>query len=932
MANFSGGQSALPGTYSEASTLTSGTSSPATNRVASIIGLGARSEVIISSALGGGLDGLDGYWSNVGASDGRHFALSTSPIISNRTQLFKKGVLLQGTEDDLPNSNPFSDSYDYRIDITSGDIELQTAHLVDQGGTFYTNGVANVGVGTLTNLSLVDVNANSETWTIKCVSVQRNNLNQPIPGTAVFVAFGSVSGNVLNANGSPATWIANNTVATNSILSFSIFETLSGLSTISPFRQGDYFTIEVASGVLSKNDSLTASYIAVADINNPTFYSTIKDIQSNFGLPSLSNTLSLGCQLAFANSTPGIMCVEAAPSLPRRISYELETAFPATSTNVKDFQIPLPLGVTPDVNSAIHVFVTNPNSGVETQLLPNMFPFFTLGTGSNPSVSSFVFDNANPPAGNSFSYSVLQEFASLNFLQDGYVNRDLTTQINATLSSASVSFNSTYVGKFVSVIDAINNANVGTFAIVGVVNGALQIRSENSTPAVFFSDFVNDTSVSFQLINPLTGLVVAASSGTDGTLLTSGAGTAQGTFNSTAVNFSTLAGFPHLYLKVTSSTTAGNVGLFDILSYSSGPNTLTIAKTFVSEHSLKIEVIDPTQLSSYLILNHNVVPLNNSLRVTIVDTKDASFFDAGWEKALASLEPQEIDILVPLPLQTISVIFQNALSHCQSMSSIINRKERVLYVGAINGLTPANLTGAKLAAVEDIGILEGIEGNTVAEILAGNTEDLANYSVPAAFGDTYRCVYFFPDQIVVQVGTSNQIIDGFYLAAAGAGYTSGQVSIPTPLTNKILSGFTILNNRLFTETVYRQLASAGVTSLIPVAGGGSVRWGLTTTQSGFIEEQEISIVFIRDAVSKSMRTGFAGFIGNAEDNDSIGTLTSRAVSLLNSFIGAKLITAYTGLSVSRDLVVPTQFNVVCLIQPTYPINTIFINISVGIIG
>ena len=423
MSNIPGAPNVLPGVFTNVITQSTGASVPGGIRVSCIIGEGARSEIIVASALGNGNDGLDGYYTSTTGSDGRHFLLNYSPIISNRTQLYRNGVLLQGLEEQI-DQNAFSNLYDYRIDINTGRIELQRAHLVDQGGTFYLNGSTNVGLGTIQNLSLVDVNAPNESWTIKCVSVQRNNLNQPVPGTAQFIAFGSVSGNVLDANGNPVIWVANNQVVTNTILMFSIAETMSGNTTISPFREGDYFTIEVSSGVLSKNDSLTANYIAVADINDPTFFDSISDINKKHGLPSLDNTLALGCQLAFANSPPGIMCLQAAPPLPRRTSYVLETNFLATSTNVNDFVIPLPLGVSPDPNSSIHVFVTNPATSVEKQILPNKFPFFTLGTVGQPTISEFVFDNANPPAGNSYSYSVTQTNATLNFGQDGYINRE----------------------------------------------------------------------------------------------------------------------------------------------------------------------------------------------------------------------------------------------------------------------------------------------------------------------------------------------------------------------------------------------------------------------------------------------------------------------------------------------------------------------------
>lgn len=926
MANVPSAQNSLPGVITNVVTQSNGASVPAGTRIACIIGEGARQEIIVAAAAGGGNDGLDGYYTSATGSDGRHFLLQNSPIVSNREKLYKNGVLLQGLEEAI-DQNPFPNTYDYRINIANGQIELQRAHLVNQGGSYYVNGVTNIGIGTINNISLVDVNAPNETWTVKCVAVQRNNLNQPIAGTAQFVAFGSVSGNVLDANGNPTIWVANNQVVSNSILMFSISETTNGPTTISPFRPGDYFTINVSSGVLSKNDSLTATYIAVGDINSATFFTSVQQINTKHGLPSLTNTLSLGCQLAFANSPPGIMCLQAAPPLPRRISYVLETSFPATSTNVNDFVIPLPLGVSPDPNSNIDIFVTNPATGVEKQLLANKFEFFTLGDNGKPTISEFVFDNAMPPAGNSYSYSVTQTNATINFGQDGYINRDLTTQINALFSS-SIVFDNTYVGLELSVIDAVNNANVGTFAIVGVVGGQLQIRAEATPP---FADFINDPTTTFELIDPIFGEVVAGSGGSDGALIAT-PDTATGTLQSGTVNFNTFNVIAlGLKLKITASADASNIGLYDITSYNSGSNTLTIAKSFVSEHSLKYEVVDPSQTSDYLVLNHNVVPNNYSLRVTIVDVQDATFFDAGWETALMALEAQELDILVPLPLQTISVIFDNAMNHCLAMSNLLNKKERVLFIGAINGLTPDNVTGVSLAAVENIGVLEGIQGATVADVLAGNTEDLANYSVSAAYGQTYRVAYFYPDQIVVQVGGSNEIIDGFYIAAAAAGYTAGVSNIASPLTHKTLSGFTINVNRMFSNTVLEALAAAGIATLQPVAGGGQVLWGITTSQSGFPEEQELSIVFIRDRIAKGMRTGFDGFIGTPENSDTQGTLLARAIAMLRGFVGQGLITAYTQPTVVRDSVEPRQWNITVKVQPTYPIDWIYITIDVGTI-
>lgn len=940
MANIPGATNALPGVFTDVITQSRGVSVPGGSRIAAMIGEGSTDETIVSQAVGGGQDGLNSSYIGTTGRDGRHFQLANFPLISNRTTLFKNGLPLKGLES-LIDSNPFSFQYDYRIDITTGRIELQRAHLQDQGGAFYTPLSTNVGLGSINNLTLVDPNAPPETWTIRCVKVQRNPLNQPIGGTASFLAFGSVSGAKLDANGNPIVWVANNNVVSNGTLSFSILETTTpGPVYTSPFREGDAFTIVVQSGVLVRNDSLTANYVPVANLNDPVLLQGLGDVVRRHGLPSTDNNLALGCQLAFANSAPAVMTVQAAPSLPRRTSYVLDSDVNSLAPDDDEFIFPLPVGVIPDFNSNIHFFVTNNATNVETQILPNKFTYYLLDTPGNPTTHAFIQDNVNPPGGHSYSYTVKQSLEALNFGEDGYIGRDLGHQ-GAGVFSSSVTFDSSYVGKALKIIDSNNSSNLGVFHVTAVTNGKLYFVADGTTfsPSTltanpsYLSNFITEPSgLTFQLIDPVTGLQVGSYAGTDGyvvPVVTPG----DGYFKSPSFDFSTVVGITGLKLKLSGSAVAsasapvGNNGLYDILA--SSRTGLLLQKELVNESGLEYEVLDPTATSNYVVVNKNVVPNGYGLRVTIVNSKDASFFDAGWINALASLQKVECDILVPLPKQTISVIFQNSLAHCLTMSNIKNKKERVLFIGAINGLTPDNLSGTTPAAVENIGILEGIQGETITDILAGNVEDLANYSVPDAFGNTYRCVYFYPDQIVVQAGTDNVLIDGFYLAAAAAGYAAADIRIENPFTNKVFSGFTILRNKQFSPQTLEQLASAGVTTLQPVAGGGRVVWGITTSQSGFPEEQEISIVFIRDRVAKTLRAGFQGFIGTPESPNTGAVLNTRGVILLNSLVSQGLITQYKDLAVVRDDVDPRQWNVSVRVQPTYPINFIYIKVSLG---
>jgi hypothetical protein len=254
----------------------------------------------------------------------------------------------------------------------------------------------------------------------------------------------------------------------------------------------------------------------------------------------------------------------------------------------------------------------------------------------------------------------------------------------------------------------------------------------------------------------------------------------------------------------------------------------------------------------------------------------------------------------------------------------------VLYTGAQTGLTTANVLGTTSAAIEDIGMLEGIQGDSATEILAGNTEDLVNYGVSTNFGDTYRVVYFYPDSIVKVINGTRTTLPGYYMGPAAGGWTAGNANIAMPLTYKTLVGFTILNSKVYNQQVLNDLGNNGITVVQPVTGGGKVQHGKTTTQSGYAEEEEISIVFIRDYIARTMRNSFQAFIGQPEDDTLIPSLTARALSLLSAFISQGLITDYRNLSVARDETEPRQWNITVEIQAVYPINWIYIDLSVGL--
>lgn len=819
MANFPGSTGALPDAVAEVVTNTRAVSVPSGQRLVAIVGEGTRVERLVASAVGSGRDGLNDSYSSTNGSDGRHFLLTNAPVVSNRTTLFKNGIPLTGVEGSIDDSS-FDSRYEYRLEIETGRVELQGAALVDQGGKKYSASSLNVGTGNITSLTLEDANAPTETWTVRCASVRRDGYGDPIDGYAKFIVQGSVSGIILDGYGNQITWQSNGVVVSNEILSFAINE--SGTT----FREGDKFTIKVKGGALTRGDSLIAHYVGEADLNDPEFFTDPEELYSKHGEPSLTNRLSLGAQLAFANNPPGVWAVQAAPSIPRRVSYVLEETASGNSA-ADDLNFALPLGVIPDTESNINFFVTDPITGSEEQILPNKTDFYDATITSSPNTFHFG-------SGYTFSYTVILDpsYEVISQADDGVlVNIDGDT---ATLSSDTITFGSDDASATRRIHILSPNVNAGTYEVVSVDNGEITITRSTGS-------FVDETVVEFEVLD--------------------------NTGNGARILFT------------------------DDLALSAG----------------------------------------QALRATVVDTKDADFFDVGWTAAFEALERIECDIVIPLPSQTISSVIAQARSHCETMSQIKQKKERVLFTGAIRGLTPDNVTGVEAAAVEDLGILEGIQGDDVSEVLSGDVEDLTDYGIQSSFGNTFRVVYFYPDEIVVQIGADRTKVDGFFIAAAAAGYLSGQLNIAIPLTNKVLTGFTILRDRLFRPIIEEQIANGGATLLRPVAGGGRVVWGRTTTISGFPEEEEISIVFIRDRIAKSMRGAFRGFIGSAESSTFQGSLMARANSIMQSFIASGLITAFTDLKVVRDKVDPRQWNITVQVQPVYPVNFIYIKIGLGII-
>lgn len=638
-----------------------------------------------------------------------------------------------------------------------------------------------------------------------------------------------------------------------------------------PFAVGDKFFIDVRSRVLKVNDQLTARYIAVADINDPELFVSASELSQKHGTESLTNTLALGARLCFENQAPFVLAVQCKPPIPRRTSVTLIEEVDSNGNGGFAACGGTAADCEPDDLTFI---IPKPTSGLQ-RARPDVdtdVNIFVIRDGNEsqifPNKVPFYNSQLESPTGQSHFISSSDTSFSYTVIN---TDAKITAEgFNADLTAASSSFSTTEVN--------FDSTDIGRIIVIQ--------NLENSSNAVLTT---SDDISTYLFGNTSTGVELVIESITD---------------DNTVVVGGNITGTPEILADA-----------HDV-------------QFFIKDAS------DTTHVEAALLLHRDLVnsgtlQVGDGIRITYIDEVDADFFDTNWFEAFEALEAEDCQMVVPLPLQNRGGIFRAAVQHVETMSTIAIQKERVAMFGAQQGVTVNALLGLEEVAVEDIGVLEGIQGNSPEEVLDGNTEDLQNFKLSDNY-DSNRAIYFYPDQIVRPINGTNTFIDGFYMAAAAAGFLAQTQNVAIPLTFKTLAGFSILRDKKFRPVILNQLGGVGATVLQPVVGGGKVLAGRTTSQSGFVEDEEISIIFIRDRVKQVLRTGLLPFVGTVEDNNTQGVILSKAVLILSSLVSQGLITGFQNVRVERDKIDPRQWNVFARYTPAYPINYIFIDLEVGI--
>lgn len=278
-----------------------------------------------------------------------------------------------------------------------------------------------------------------------------------------------------------------------------------------------------------------------------------------------------------------------------------------------------------------------------------------------------------------------------------------------------------------------------------------------------------------------------------------------------------------------------------------------------------------------------------------------------------SAQPTRINLTQPLvdgdhvvanyrpDLDLVASVQTVALAHVEQMSSVRQRRERILFTGAYQGF------GFDEALDPVIGVSN-------------------------VFGRSFRVVYMFPDRIRTVINGETAFLDGQYLAACAAGKMAGTSYIPEPLTRKELVGFDLENDKRYSIDQLNLLGDDGLTVVTPLSSGGRVVYGITTSQSGNPNEEEISVVRIRDYVAQVCREILENrFVGTVIDDRTVPGVKTATTAILESLVAQRIITQFANLDARVDSQEPRQVNVSFDVAPVYPLNWIKIEFSIGVL-
>lgn len=230
-------------------------------------------------------------------------------------------------------------------------------------------------------------------------------------------------------------------------------------------------------------------------------------------------------------------------------------------------------------------------------------------------------------------------------------------------------------------------------------------------------------------------------------------------------------------------------------------------------------------------------------------------------------------------------------------------------------------------AVVDRPFTVAIRGKTLANL---TEEAIAYGAIPQGYQNR-RLVFTTPDRAKATVDGLEQIVEGFYVAAALAGKTSSKAP-QDPLTEVGIAGFTGLIGATdrYGEVQYRIMDGSGLWSMYQEATGQLIktRHQLSSDVST-VEKREFSITTAVDFTAKLVRGMLRNFIGRFN-------LTQQVKDAINTvFQGARAFLLEQGVladfdisTLRQDTTNPDILLVDCDVSVLYPLNQIRVTLVI----